>query len=175
VPNETARQAIMDLRKNPEAAALMAGEFASDNRAVIERATGREANATDLYMGHFLGAKGAADFLRAMAANPDRSAASVAPKAAAANRAVFFDRSGNPRSLAEVYGRFADKLGAPASKPAAPVAPSPAPLLAHADPGMPPQLYRALTGEEAPVTEALTKPNPANARLAYLLLARLGA
>ena len=43
--------------------------------------------------------------------NPDRSAAAVFPTAARANRSVFYERDGSPRSLSEVYQRFADKLG----------------------------------------------------------------
>lgn len=164
VTDPAARQAVMDLRKNPEASALMAAEFASDNRAVIERATGRTANATDLYMGHFLGAGGAASFLRAMAANPDVPAASVAPGAAASNRAVFYNRDGSPRSLAEVYDRFSGKLGATGARPV---------MEAKAAPALPPALFRALTGGEEPMSFA--RPKPENARLAYLVLAGLGA
>lgn len=164
VTDPAAKQAVMDLRKNPEASALMAAEFASDNRAVIERATGRTATATDLYMGHFLGAGGAASFLRAMAANPDASAASVAPSAAASNRAVFYRADGSPRSLAEVYDRFSRKLG---TKDVQPV------MEAKAEPALPPTLFRALSGEEEPMS--LARPRPETARLAYLVLAGLGA
>jgi hypothetical protein len=105
------RQAILGLRNNPEAASLMAAEHASDNKDAIEAATGRAATGTDLYMAHFLGLGGARQFLGAMAANPDRSAASLFPGAARANRNVFFERDGSARSLSEVYQRFADKLG----------------------------------------------------------------
>ena len=45
-------------------------EFASDNRAYLERRLGRPAEPVDLYLAHFLGAGGAARFLRAHDANP---------------------------------------------------------------------------------------------------------
>ena len=99
------RQQILALRHDPGAAALMAGEFASDNRAAIEDATGRPATPTDLYLAHFLGPAGAAKFLVAAATRPDASAAALFPQAAAANRGVFTD-GGRSLSLGEVYGRL---------------------------------------------------------------------
>src|SRR3546814_235633 len=89
VSDPAMRSTIMGLRNQPEASALMAAETASDNRDVIERATGRRANAADLYMGHFLGPQGAADFLGAMAANPGQRADRVMPAAAPPTRPVF--------------------------------------------------------------------------------------
>ena len=43
VADPETRQAILALRKNPEVAALMAGEFASDNRQYLEGSLGRQA------------------------------------------------------------------------------------------------------------------------------------
>ena len=105
------RSAVLGLRNNPEAASLMAAEHASDNKDAIESSLGREATGTDLYMAHFLGLGGARTFLSAMQGNPDRSAASLFPAAARANRNVFYDNDGSSRSLSEVYRRFAGKLG----------------------------------------------------------------
>src|SRR3546814_17332407 len=61
-------------------------------------------------MGHFLGPKGAADFLGAMAADPNQRADRILPAAAASNRPVFYAENGRPRSLSEIYDRFARKL-----------------------------------------------------------------
>ncbi|KQT35125.1 flagellar biosynthesis protein FlgJ [Sphingomonas sp. Leaf412] len=105
------RAAILALRNNPEVASLMAAEHAGDNKQALEGALGREATGTDLYMAHFLGLGGARQFLGAMQGNPDRSAASLFPAAARANRNVFFERDGSARSLAQVYERFGNKLG----------------------------------------------------------------
>ncbi len=167
VRDPAARQAVLDLRKNPEAAALMAAEHASDNAAAIQRATGRAATSTDLYMAHFLGSAGAVDFLTAMQGNPQGSAAAVAPAAAASNRAVFYNADGSPRTLAEVYNRFAGKLGDAASTPAVQFADEESDT-----PSMPPALYQAMNGG-APLD--LIRPSPETARLAYLSLTGLGA
>ncbi len=104
------RQQIMELRKNPDAAALMAAEFASDNRRYVESRIGRRAEPVDLYLAHFLGPAGAAKFLGAHAVRPDQSAASLFPQAAAANRGIFYAKDGTPRSLEDVRSRFAAKL-----------------------------------------------------------------
>lgn len=106
------RDTILDLRSDPDAAAAMAGELASDNRAHLEEAMGRAPEPVDLYLAHFLGAAGAIAFLKAWAANPDQPAATLFAKAAAANRSVFFDANGSPRSLDAIRRSFAAKLGA---------------------------------------------------------------
>lgn len=110
VSDPALRQQILNLRNHPETASVMAAELASDNRAYLEERTGRPADATDLYMAHFLGAGGAAKFLTTMNAAPNTPAASLFPAAARANASVFYDRSGNPRSLVEIHDRFASKL-----------------------------------------------------------------
>ncbi|MFC3230143.1 transglycosylase SLT domain-containing protein [Marinibaculum pumilum] len=104
------RQAVLDLRKDPEIASLMAAEHARENGLALEQALNRPANATDLYMAHFLGVEGAKDFLQARDADPGRAAADLFPRAARANRGVFYDAGGQPRSLEQVYDRFAAKF-----------------------------------------------------------------
>ena len=105
-----ARAAIMGLRNDPTAASLMAAEHASDNKDALESTLGREANGTDLYMAHFLGLGGATKFLGTMASNPQASGAALFPAAARANRSVFYASNGQPRSLSDIYDRFAAKL-----------------------------------------------------------------
>jgi len=104
------RQAILSLRNDPQTAALMAAEHASDNKDQLEGSLGRSATGTDLYMAHFLGLGGARSFLTAMANNPGRSGASMFPAAARANRSIFYASNGQPRSLSEIYQRFASRL-----------------------------------------------------------------
>ncbi|WP_241657508.1 transglycosylase SLT domain-containing protein [Aurantiacibacter suaedae] len=101
--------AIMELRYNPEAASLMAGELAGDNAAYLQQTFGRAPDHTELYLAHFLGAAGAREFIAAHAADPGREAASLFPRAAGANRGVFYDK-GRARSLGEVRELFANKL-----------------------------------------------------------------
>ena len=104
------REAILDLRTNPEAASAMAAEFAADNEQHLSTALGRSPEPVDLYLAHFLGANGAVQFLAAHDANPDIAAAPMMPKAAAANRSIFYDRQGEPRSVGEIRQMFAAKI-----------------------------------------------------------------
>lgn len=104
------KSTILNARKDADFSALMAGEFASENSATLKAKTGKDANATDLYMAHFLGAHGASTFLNAMDENPLQSASHLFPAAAKSNRSVFYNANGTSRSLAEVYDRFADKF-----------------------------------------------------------------
>ncbi len=115
VADPAMRQAILALRNNPDAASLMAAEHASDNKTALESKLGRTATGTDLYMAHFLGLGGAKKFLGALQSSPGQSAAALFPAAANANRNVFYASNGQPRSLSDVYSRFAAKLGAGAA------------------------------------------------------------
>lgn len=108
VPDPTTRDRILALRDDPRLNAAMAAELAADNQAVLEQRTGRPVGETELYLAHFLGAGSAARFLNAMQEAPDQPAAGLFPTAARANRPVFFEADGAPRSLAEVYG-FMDR------------------------------------------------------------------
>ncbi|MFM5948300.1 MAG: lytic transglycosylase domain-containing protein [Novosphingobium sp.] len=104
------RREILAMRFDPAAAALMAGELAGDNRTALTGVLGREPDAAELYLAHFLGADGAGRFLSAMAANPGQSAAALFPDAAEANRGIFFAPGGAPRSLGEVMGLMRGKM-----------------------------------------------------------------
>ena len=104
------RQQILDLRKHPETASVMAAQHAADNKAYLESKLGREAEPVDLYLAHFLGVGGATKFLSVHDRAPGASAASLFPSAARANRSIFYDRSGNARSFSEIRDRFAAKL-----------------------------------------------------------------
>lgn len=110
VSDPALRERILQLRNDPQAAALMAGELASDNAGHLTGVLGRAPDAAELYMAHFLGAGGAGQFLSALAADPGQSAAALLPKAAAANRAIFFERSGAPRSVAGVMELMRGKM-----------------------------------------------------------------
>jgi hypothetical protein len=176
VADRDMRQAILDLRRQPEAASAMAAEYASDNQDYIQRHLGRAAEPVDLYLAHFLGAAGATRFLRAHDANPDGAAAAILPAAARANRAVFYDRGGSPRSFAEIRRHFAERIGGgapamPQVRYAAAVAPESTALRMAArtiDPNDP-------TGLGTDPARPFGGPSPEFARLAYMMLAGLGA
>jgi len=98
----TQRAQLMALRFDPDTSARMAAEMAGDNQAALGAALGRVPKPSELYLAHFLGSDGAIKFLAAMTADPTQSAAALMPKAAAANRAIFYDGTGVPRSVGAV-------------------------------------------------------------------------
>lgn len=101
------RRAILDLRRDPRLSALMAGEYANENRAHLEQALRTRVGPTELYMAHFLGAHGGARFLETLRRAPDTLGAQLFPAAAAANRPAFYERgSGRPLTVREIYGAF---------------------------------------------------------------------
>jgi hypothetical protein len=102
VGDRGARAQIMALRYDADASALMAAELASDNKASLTGQLGREPDPSELYLAHFLGIGGAGKFLSALQTDPARSAASLLPDAANANRGIFFGAGGAPRSVAQV-------------------------------------------------------------------------
>lgn len=111
VRDPSARAQIMALRQDPQLSALMAGELANDNRADLTGALGRAPDHAELYLAHFLGSDGASRFLSALSGDPGQSAAAIMPKAAAANRGIFF-AGGAPRSVGQVMDLLRAKLDA---------------------------------------------------------------
>src|SRR5215472_7683344 len=97
------RREIMQLRTDPTANAVMAGVLTQKNAAALTRRIGRAPTDGELYMAHFLGAGGAAKLIDMAASAPQASAAAAFPAAAGANRPIFYDRSGNARSVSGVY------------------------------------------------------------------------
>jgi hypothetical protein len=196
VSDPATRRAILDLRNDPQTASIMAAEHASDNKEAIEGSLGRDATGTDLYMAHFLGLGGARSFLTAMQTSPNRSGATMFPAAARANRSIFYASNGQPRTLGQIYQRFAAKLdkGA-ASVGAVGLASS---TLGHRDaatlaggdmtviPGNGETSQTATQWAQATLdrlnggataqmqTASLMRPTPNTARLAYMMLASLG-
>lgn len=194
------RRAVMALRNDPQAASLMAAEHASDNKDAIEGALGRDATGTDLYMAHFLGLGGAKSFLGAMQTNPNRSAANMFPAAARANHNVFYASNGQPRSLEQVYSRFAAKLDKSSGlATGAPSGNSPVSQFAMASAAFEMDGATVIPGsaEDSGTQSAsawakatldqlngsakrgemasVMRPTPNTARLAYMMLASLGA
>jgi len=110
VADPARREAILNLRNDPKIAALMAAGLAEDNRAHLAPILGREPDHGELYLAHFLGAGGAGRFLKAMAQDPDQSAAALFRSAAAANPSIFYEPGGAPRSLGNVMDRFNARL-----------------------------------------------------------------
>ncbi|OYQ32757.1 hypothetical protein CHU95_18555 [Niveispirillum lacus] len=114
VSDPQTRREILNLRKDPRLSAIFAAELANDNKTHLENELGRPVGNTELYMAHFLGAGGAAKFLKALDKNPNQPAASLLPDAAKANLNVFYDGT-RPKSVGQIFDNFAAKFdGAPA-------------------------------------------------------------
>ncbi|WP_448580214.1 transglycosylase SLT domain-containing protein [Thermaurantiacus sp.] len=168
------RAQALALRMNPEVASLMAAEHMADNARALEAALGTAASSVDLYLAHFLGASGAARFLKQLRETPDAVAAQLFPRAAAANRSIFYASEG-PRSMAEVHALFARRLGIDV--------PAAAQGSGNSVPGLAQALARrpgARPADRAPEGVPETRESgaaeaSAAARAARLILAQLGA
>jgi hypothetical protein len=108
VADAAQRQAILNLRFDPEKAAALAGELARENKAALEKSLGRAVDAAELYAAHFLGPAGA---VKLLSAPREVAAASLAPQAAASNKPVFFDGA-RARTVDEVMESFRRTIGA---------------------------------------------------------------
>lgn len=191
VSDPATRRAILALRNDPATASVMAAEHASDNKAAIEGSLGRNATGTDLYMAHFLGLGGARSFLGALEQSPGRIGAAMFPSAAQANRNVFYASNGQPRTLSQIYDRFAAKLGQGSSIATAnPVTALAAQAFDIGDATVIPgadesansasawakaTLDRFSAKPEIASAASVLRPTPKTARLAYMMLASLGA
>jgi hypothetical protein len=108
----TVKNAILNLRKNPEISAMMAGMASADDRNYLQSHTDGPVGGTEMYLAHFMGAGGAAKFLNARADNGSASAAQVFPKEAHANKGIFYNSTtGHARTLDQVYNLLARKMG----------------------------------------------------------------
>src|SRR5689334_4726189 len=106
VADPAMRAAILRLRSDPQASAMLAGALTRNNSALVSASIGRQPTNGELYIAHFLGADGAGKLISVASNNPRASAASMFPHAAAANRTIFYDTSGRARSVGEVYGKL---------------------------------------------------------------------
>jgi len=106
VADPAMRAAILRLRNDPQASAMLAGALTRNNATLVSASIGRQPTNGELYIAHFLGADGAAKLINGAASQPRTSAAAIFPKAAAANHSIFYDASGHARSVGEVYAKL---------------------------------------------------------------------
>jgi hypothetical protein len=142
------RREIMALRQDPTANAVMAGAFTQGNAAKLTARLGRAPSDGELYMAHFLGPHGAAKLIGSAAIDPQASAAEMFPQAARANPSIFFDRSGDARSLGQVAQVLAGKYDF------ARVAPAPAPMSVAATAPAEPFAWAKLASPDSPVAQS---------------------
>jgi hypothetical protein len=103
VADPALRQRILALREDPAVSAMMAGAFAAKNGQKLQESLGRKPTEGELYLAHFLGPSGARELINLAEKTPDAKAAASFQDAAAANRNIFFDKSGRARAASEVY------------------------------------------------------------------------
>lgn len=109
VANAGTREQLLSLRYDANVSALMAAELARDNAAGLKGSLGREPEPAELYLAHFLGLGGAQKFLGAYRTDAGQSAVALMPKAASANRPIFYD-NGRARSVGEVMSLMQTKV-----------------------------------------------------------------
>src|SRR5215203_5476636 len=106
------RERILRLRRIPYLSALMAGEMISTHRQILAGKGARDPPFAELYIAHFLGVQGARRFVALLSDEPGKSAPKVFPRAAKANRALFFASAQKAThkqkalSVAEVHRRI---------------------------------------------------------------------
>jgi hypothetical protein len=110
VADPAMRAAIMQLRSDPAASATMAGAFTRANATQLQSAIGRPPTEGELYIAHFLGSGGAGKLINAATTQPLANAADMFPQAAAANRSIFYDGVGRPRSANDVYAKLTGRF-----------------------------------------------------------------
>jgi len=110
VEDSARRACILNLRKNPDIAAAMAAEMLRRDASYLKASLERNATDTDLYAAHFLGARKAAKLAALAQAKPRTPAARLFPRAARANRSIFYQKKGRKlksRTVQGVYDRLA--------------------------------------------------------------------
>jgi hypothetical protein len=117
VSDPAARRAILKLRDDPAAASAMAAVLTQSNSFRLTGMIGRRPTDSELYMAHFMGVGGAAKLISNAEDNPQASGARLFPNAAAANRSIFYDRSGRARSISEVYSVLQQRYASAAASP----------------------------------------------------------
>jgi Transglycosylase SLT domain len=118
VDDPAARDAIMKLRDDPDAASSMAAVLTQSNSFKLTGDIGRRPTDAELYMAHFMGVGGAAKLISNAEDHPNASGARLFPNAAAANRSIFYERDGRERSVAQVYSVLTQRYDSAANSSA---------------------------------------------------------
>ncbi|MDQ8726549.1 transglycosylase SLT domain-containing protein [Bradyrhizobium sp. LHD-71] len=119
VSDAAMQREILELRKDPAANAAMAGVLTRSNSFKLTGALGRRPSDGELYIAHFLGAGGATRLISSVQNNPQADAAQMFPRAAAANPAIFYGRSGHARTVSQVHAELTGRYSIAANSSAA--------------------------------------------------------
>ncbi|WP_423793816.1 transglycosylase SLT domain-containing protein [Methylobacterium indicum] len=110
VADAAERTRILDLRRDPSLAAVMAGEMLKRDSARIAARIGRDLTLGETYLAHFLGPDDAERFMAKVVEEPKAEAAALLPKPAKANRPIFYERVGRRKArsltVAQVHDKF---------------------------------------------------------------------
>ncbi len=108
VDNPQTREAVLAMRHDPQLSAVMSGLYLQENAGDLQNALGRPVTVGEGYVAHVFGPSGASRLISLAEQQPNRVAADVFPTQAAANRGLFYDRSGEPVSVRQLYDRLVD-------------------------------------------------------------------
>ena len=117
VPVEQDRARILALRADAAVVLRIASEAARSSAKLLAHRLGREPSLSELYMVHTLGVDVAQALLSAASHEPARRAAEIAPEAALAHPALFFQQ-GKLRTAAQVVTAFDEAFAAAARRAA---------------------------------------------------------
>jgi Transglycosylase SLT domain len=109
ISDEAMRERVLGLRRDPYFSAVMAAELLKKDATSIAQRIGRDLRHTEFYLAHFFGVDAAGKFMKLLDGKPKQSAPRVFPRAAKANKPLFFTRQGKKMkqlSVAEVYDRI---------------------------------------------------------------------
>lgn len=118
------RAEILELRNDPETSSLIAGAYTRRNAGELSSRLGRAPTPGELYMAHFLGARGAERLINASKQAPNQNASDLFPSQARANKPIFYDSAGRSRSASEVYKLLARQHDGAATTVASRAAPA---------------------------------------------------
>lgn len=90
VKDRKMRKRILGLRHDPYLSAVMAAEMLKKDRATIELKIGRKLRQSEYYLPHFFGVDAATRLMELVENKPERIARKVFPKAARANKSLFY-------------------------------------------------------------------------------------
>ena len=113
IPDERERERILNMRNDPLLSTLMAASMLRMEQEKLAERLGRSITDADVYLVHFLGPAGAQKFLSVLAEKPKTPAARLLPKAAKANRPIFFatrKRKTQSLSVAQVHEKIGSSL-----------------------------------------------------------------
>lgn len=102
IPENLTRAQLLDLRKDPRLSTLIIAANGEKNNKALSRVLGRDLDAPELYMAHFLGTGGASAIFAAYKNAPDTLAKDVLPDAASKNKGAFY-KNERPVTVKEFY------------------------------------------------------------------------